>query len=85
MNIFDQKVIDELANEPDKTAFLIQGFLDGEICHSIASRDLRNHTVYFDGYKLDTLRGAFNMRCREDVDNFIKLLETTKYGLPITQ
>ena len=76
---FQKEVMREMEEDPTKSTFLFEGIRLEEVTRRLASRDLRNHAMYFDGYRFDQFRGAFNITCQKDFDDLINLLTYTKH------
>lgn len=81
-SIFELGVLKDFLQNPEESSFLIEGYYGGKLEKRIASRDLVNKGYEFDGYRLDTLRAAMNIKTQEDVDNLVRFLLNAKYCLP---
>jgi hypothetical protein len=76
--------MEEFNSDSGKSTFLIEGHLDGELRKRLASRQMKNHRLYFDGYKLDNIKLAANITCREDIIDLIEFLRITEFCMPFS-
>ena len=79
---FEESVKRDFDNQPGKTAFMFEGFRNGELMKRVAGRDMHYKKIELDGYCLDQLRGVFNIVCPEDIDDLIEFLKITRYCWP---
>ena len=79
---FEMKVMEDFNTDPSSSSFLIEGYLDGELRQRLASRDLEHRRYEFDGYKLDTIKLAANIKTQKDISDLVAFLQITRYCLP---
>jgi hypothetical protein len=80
---FHLRVKDTFDNHSGRSSFLMEGTRKEAETRRMACHQLNGrHATAFDGYMLDSIRGAFNIVSKEDADDLVYFLRISAYCLP---